>query len=392
MTRAILELQAGGARRRVDLAGYLDGDLEERAAADACSWIKSVRRAHVEGVPLRRRFSYRGDSLWWFAELYLHKQQVVLDVHRTIAALDALLGRERPAGFSVSEGSALVRLVAARFAAARGVQFSGSVGRRPALAALAAMDARGSWLQGAALASRVRRRLPPGGHRATVLAFVHRAFLRSDAEDGSAEQYIGPVLEKLHDRLPGDGLQCVSVGPAANFRARRWWHPVLRSTGAPAARPIEAFASFDALASSSRFWRARHILRRALWSSDELRSSAGYKAATAGRSYATSSRASRCCSGRGRRVPWTRRALRSTRSAVRRADLRGSGRLGPRHRARVAAPWHRHGRPAAWLHLQALAELPARAGRDVPRPGAPSDAGFPHPSVTLLFDGTRPGI
>ncbi len=277
---------------------------------------RALRRAHVEGVPLRRRFSYRGDSLWWFAELYLHKQQVVLDVHRTIAALDALLGREQPSGFSVSEGSALVRLVAARFAAARGVQFSGSVGRRPALAALAAMDARGSWLQGAALASRVRRRLPPGGHRATVLAFVHRAFLRSDAEDGSAEQYIGPVLESA------PCTACLETGSSASASGR----PRTSARGGGGTRCCAARARQPRAPSRhsrrSMPWRPR-AGSGARGTSCDVRSGAatnsgparGYKAATAGRSYATSSPASRCCSGRGRRVPWTRRALRSTRSA-----------------------------------------------------------------------------
>ncbi len=42
-----------------------------------------------------------------------------------------------------------------------------------------------------ALASRAPRPQTP----ATALAFVHRAFWRADAGDGSAEAYIGPVLD-----------------------------------------------------------------------------------------------------------------------------------------------------------------------------------------------------
>ena len=68
--------------------------------------------------------------------------------------------------------------------------------------------------------------------------------------------------------------------------------------------------------------------------------------------------------------PWSARAMDEAGAAldalgaVGRADLRRGGRLGPRDRARVPAPRHSDGRPAARLHLPPLAELPARAGRD----------------------------
>src|SRR4051794_30039353 len=104
MTRAILTLHVGPATRRVTLDTYLSGPDEEQAARSANAWIKSLRHLSVDGIPLRRRFTHREDSLWWFAELYLHKQQVVLQMFRTIAALDALLTRESPAAIEVTEG------------------------------------------------------------------------------------------------------------------------------------------------------------------------------------------------------------------------------------------------------------------------------------------------
>jgi hypothetical protein len=85
----------------VRLADYLDALAEECAAGSEIEWIKKLRQLDVTGQPLRRRFTLRGDSLWWFAELYLHKQQVVLNAHRTIAALDALVARERPKEMAV---------------------------------------------------------------------------------------------------------------------------------------------------------------------------------------------------------------------------------------------------------------------------------------------------
>ncbi len=104
-------LTIGGAHgtRRVRLADYLDPRAEESAIAAEYQWIKALRHLEVDGQPFRRRFTFRGDSLWWFAELYLHKQQVVLNIHRTMSALDALLTRERPVDITVVRGGPMVR-------------------------------------------------------------------------------------------------------------------------------------------------------------------------------------------------------------------------------------------------------------------------------------------
>ena len=92
----VLMLDSGTDGRRVSLGDYLDGASEEAAAAAAHARIKALRLVPVDGQPLRRRFCFREDSLWWFAELYLHKQLVVLNVHRIIAALERLIALEQP--------------------------------------------------------------------------------------------------------------------------------------------------------------------------------------------------------------------------------------------------------------------------------------------------------
>jgi hypothetical protein len=104
-----------------------------------------------------------------------------------------------------------------------------------------------------------------------VLAFVHRAFWRSDGGDGSAEAYIGPVLSALERRLGTGAIHYVSVGPASNFSARRWWHPLRRSPQSLVAAAIEAFAPADRLRGSDQVWRKRHANRAALWASADLR-------------------------------------------------------------------------------------------------------------------------
>ena len=59
----------------------------ERAEADANRWIKSLRHARVDGATFRDRFTHRGDSLWWFAEIYLHKRRIIVRALRALYAL-----------------------------------------------------------------------------------------------------------------------------------------------------------------------------------------------------------------------------------------------------------------------------------------------------------------
>ncbi len=265
-----LMIHGAGGPRRVQLADYLDGRAEEGAIASEHAWIKGLRQLNVDGVPLRRRFTYRGDSLWWFAELYLHKQQVVLDTYRTIAALEALIAREQPVLLRLVRGGRVIRTLAPQAARAHGIRYTG--GSVPAADGLRVMqlDVRARALMLAARASRVRGSKPPGHEPAQVAAFVHRAFWRSGAPEGSAESYIGPVLQALEARAPGQ-VRYVSVGPPENFRARRWWHAAVKKNDAGAAIPIELFAPLSKLHDSQRLWRERHSMVHALCDSEAVR-------------------------------------------------------------------------------------------------------------------------
>ncbi len=273
MTDAVFAIEREDGRHEVHLETYLDATSEEHATVDAITWIKGLRHARVEGVPLRHRFTFRDDSLWWFAELYLHKQQVILSLFRALTALESLVERERPRALHFVRGGAIVRGLAPQVAAARNIAYHGPRGFRGASTLrLAAMEARASGLNAAALASRLRARIAPlGGTGAAAVAFVHRAFWRADVGDGSAEAYIGPVLSALERRLGDAALAYVSVGPAANFRARRWWHPLRGGSSPGTSRPVEAYAPLTKLAASRAVWRERHRMRRALWTSDDLR-------------------------------------------------------------------------------------------------------------------------
>jgi hypothetical protein len=389
MTDAVFTALTAGGRQEVELGAYLDAQAVERATADALAWIKELREARVDGERLRQRFTFRGDSLWWFAELYLHKQQVIAGLFRTLTALEALLDSERPSELRFVRGGPLAQGLAPLMAAARNIRYSGpeGFGRSSALR-LAAMEARAAALNTAAIASRLRGRVVPAHEsRPQAVAFVHRAFWRGDSAEGSAEGYIGPVLAALERELDPGALAYVTVGPASNFRARRWWHPLRTETAGGTPSPIEAYAPLPRLAASRHLWRDRHRMRRALWKSADLRERSILR---------------RCdCWPVIREEmagiallqwPWSARAMDEAAAAldaleprvvVTYAEAGGWGRALVLESRRRGIPTiglqhgfiYRH-----WLnYLHEPDEMTADARQ-------PSDAGFPRPTLTLLFD------
>src|SRR5438067_7257288 len=147
----VLRIDSGTGPRDVELFAYLDPDQEEQAHEDSYAWIKALRHMRVDSVPLRSRFTCRGDSLWWFAELYLHKEQVVLGLMRTIAAFDALVARERPVSVAVASEDRSSLL--AELCRARQIRFTGPA-RNRTHRSFARLDARAAALTPAAFLSR----------------------------------------------------------------------------------------------------------------------------------------------------------------------------------------------------------------------------------------------
>jgi len=387
----ILIVNTGDGERRVGLWSYLDAEAAERAERDANAWIKSLRLLPVDGVPLRDRFLFRGDSLWWFAELYLHKRRVVVTILRTIYALEALAGRERPLTLAVAAGDAAIAHLARQFALRRQIAWRGRT-RPPRLDWLRRIEP--AWRGAQYWAGAAVARLKPGprAHRpaapTTVAAFVHSAFWRPSTDD---ESYIGPVLREVLQRLGGRGLTLVGIGTRRTFgqrslaaRCRDWYGKSARSGPfSPASR----YATRQALAPSKRVWRDRNAHRRSLHGSESLRAACVFKGCDAwpllrdeftGVSHL--------------QFPWSARtmdeigaaldALRP-RVAITYAEAGGSGRalvLEARRRGiKVAGLQHgfiyRH-----WMNY--LHEPDEMA----PSRGNPSDRGFPLPTLTLVYD------
>lgn len=380
---ATVDIVTSAGARRAKLWDYMDADREETAATEANAWIKALRHATIDGVPFRQRFTYRGDSLWWFAELYLHKERAILTAFRAAHAAEALIERERPTLIRLIAGGDTVRLVLPQVSAALQVRYEGPGRRRGARLRLYAMDLRSAALAAAAAGS-ARPRQPPQRPPATLAAFVHRAFWRTDSDDGSAESYIGPVLHAIETKLPREAVAYVGVGPGTNFGARRWWRP---APSAERIARIESLAPRRALTGSWRVWRSRHASRRAMLRSDAIRRAAiirGCDCWPIVREAVTGIALLQ--------FPWSARALDEAAAAldalrpsvaVTYAEAGGWGRaiaLEARRRG-IALVGLQHGFIYRhWLNYRhepdEMAPLDANA----------RDTGFPRPSLTLVFD------
>jgi hypothetical protein len=236
-----LAIERAGRLETIDLDDYGAGAIADEAAGRANAWIKSLRRVDVAGRPLRDRFHYRGDSLWWFAELFLHKEGVVDALWRTALTLDAVCEVEAPTRVGIIDGGPALRCLLPQVAARLdlGLLPGTDIGRAAAASRDTTTGVKSRLLTWAAEARRAlparRPTLATGG----TLAFVHSAFWR----DATGEEgYIAPVL----DALAATGaapIQLVGVGPRRNFQARRWWHPLMpgwrqpRGDGAPCGGP-----------------------------------------------------------------------------------------------------------------------------------------------------------
>jgi hypothetical protein len=388
MIEDVLFVARATGSERVRLDEYLDPAAEQRALTAEYEWIKQLRHLEVDGQSLRRRFTLRGDSLWWFTELYLHKQRTMLNVFRTIAALQAMHAREQPRHVRIEQGGAILRTLARQFGPTMGVRYEGIGGLEPEPVRAMRLNVRARALTLSARLSRLRGAAVPIPSRpVTVAAFVHRAFWRASATEGSAESYIGPVLGELEGRIP-DRIRYVGVGPSENFRARRWWHAVMKPAVAEGAVvPIELFAPLSKLGDAHGLWRDRHRLRRALVNSAQIRQHAiieGYDCWPLVREELTGIAFLQW--------PWSARAMDEAGAAldalrpevvVTYAEAGGWGRalMLEARRRRIPTVGLQHGFIYhSWLnYLHEDDEMRPDAGN-------PSDAGFPVPGRTFVFD------
>ncbi len=384
-----IAVERAGRLETIDLDEYGEGAIADEAAGRANAWIKSLRHVEVRGRALRDRFHYRGDSLWWFAELFLHKEGVIDALWRTALTLDAALEVEDPSRVGLIDGGPALRVLLPQAAARLGIDLlpGAGNGRPPNAPRDRETGIKSRLLTWAAEARRALPARRPSLATGGTLAFVHSAFWR----DAAGEGYIGPVLEAL-GATSAAPVQLVGVGPRRNFQARRWWHPLLPGWRTPrgdgAVVPVEALASFSALSGSRAVWQARHEVARALTGSDAMRGAAriaGYDA------WAVVSAELRGIATL--QFPWSARAMDEAGAAMERARPRlvvtyaeagGWGRA-------IMLEARRRGIPSAgiqhgFIYRRWLNYLHER-DEMAPSPAMPQDAGFPRPDMTLVFDG-----
>lgn len=384
---AILLVHTARGSRRVALTEFLGAERAEQAEFDANNWIKALRHAQVGGESLRDRFTHRGDSLWWFGELYFHKTRVINTIFRTMHALDALVAAEQPQRLAVVRGSPEVRFLARQVATRAGVVWAGG-GRpwSPAPAAHLGVVLRAHAFEiGAAIA---RRRTAPqsASPGVRVAGFVHAAFWRGDEE-----QYIGPILRRLSGSGPAGSLALVGVGPGTTYRARSWRNRVQSLAGggleSASFAPIDAFGSASDLAPSRGVWKQRAGILREMLNSPDLR-----RAAVIGGCDAWPLVAPVLAGVAYLQFPWSAYvmdqlgasldALRP-RVALTYAEAGGWGRalVLEARRRRIPTIGLQHG--FIYRHwLNYLHEPDEMA----PSAHNPADQGFPHPTLTLLYD------
>jgi hypothetical protein len=392
-TEARLSVTKAGRSTVVRLFDYLTPLLAEDTERLANAWIKSLRTAAIDGQPFRDRVTYHGDSLWWFAEIYLHKRRTINGVFGVIHALEALIQSEAPDRLAIVSGNQTLSVVAPQVAARRGVAFdAGATAARPGLRALGAGLLPALYAFGPLLKRLRRSRHAPvrdDAFRADVVVFVHSAFWNPASGD---DTYVGPLVKALRADF-GDRLRMVSLGPPTAFRARTWrtrlgeWRGGAASgPGEAAAAPaIETLSSLRALSGSRRIWRDRQSMAALLLSSEDLARACRHD----GIDFAPLLRED--FTGIATlQFPWSARAMDEAGAAldlirprvlVTYAEAGGWGRalvLEARRRG-IASVGLQHGFISRhWLNY--LHEP------DEAMPSPAGEAGYPFPTLTLLYD------
>jgi hypothetical protein len=372
--------------RDVGLWDYLTPGYADQSEQEANAWIKALRSVEVDGRPLRDRFTYRGDSLWWFAEIYLHKTRGIADCFRTIYALDILMASERLASVRLTSRSAPTAWITQQLVKSHELKYEGPR-RIPYRFWQEARSIRlraqyfhlTDFLRGKGDAP------ASSGSPADVACFIHSAFWRNDED-----VYVGPVLNEL-SKLVGDRLKVVGVGPGTQFRGRGWRQRAddFRQTTSDEDRiiRIDRLAGRGAITPSLSIWRERKTVERTLLSS------AAINAASTVRDCNIRPIVENQLRGVAHlQFPWSARAIDEAgaaldalkpRVAVTYAEAGGWGRaliLAARRRGiPVVALQHgfiyRH-----WLNYQHEPDEMS------PSAGNSDDGGFPLPTVTLVHD------
>jgi hypothetical protein len=218
---------AGASARTV--AEFLGPAAAEEVDAAALRWTKDWgRRPLLDGRSFRDLYAWKGVSLWWFAELYLHHSTEATRLVRVIEVAHRLLEAEGPDEVEAHGLPEDEALLVARTCLRRGVLFHDGRGRGTRKRRVSEVRRRARWNEIKAWATAAKAALsgpPPAPEpgKPVALFLSHAAFWRErPGEQGDTAAY-----EHYFDRIiPGldqDGAlrpHVVAVGPRAAFRRR----------------------------------------------------------------------------------------------------------------------------------------------------------------------------
>jgi hypothetical protein len=213
------------------VAQVLGAQAAEDVDTAAVRWTKEWgRRPLADGRSFRDLYAWKGVSLWWFAELFLHHSTEATRFVRVIEVAHRLIDAEAPdeieAHGLLQDEAALVE----RTCLVRGVLFQPGRIRAAKRTTVAAVRQRARWNEVKARATAAKAALsgpppapPPGAPVALFLS--HAAFWRErPGAIGEPPAVYEHYFDRLIPTLAAEGALrpfVVAVGPRAAFRRRR---------------------------------------------------------------------------------------------------------------------------------------------------------------------------
>lgn len=223
-------LRAGGAPFRT-VAQVLGPGAADEVDTAAVRWTKDWgRRPLLEGRSFRDLYAWKGVSLWWFAELFLHHSTEATRFVRVIEVAHRLLDAEAPDEVEVHGLPEDEALLVERTCLARGILCHRRRVRRVLSRRVAEVRQRARWNEVKAWATAAKAAVggPPPAPTAgapVALFLSHAAFWRERAgEHGDMAGAYEHYFDRLIPAVGEDGALrpfVVAVGPRAAFRRRR---------------------------------------------------------------------------------------------------------------------------------------------------------------------------
>ena len=222
----------GEAPRAVQWEDYLSSEEADAVEEAAMAWTKAWGTRPVrDGRSVCDLLTWKGVSLWWFAELYLFHSTDAPRWVRTIEAFHRILEAERPTEVEADGLPAEEALLLERTCAALGVLFHGRR-RPPGHLALRTrqVSLRARWNDVKAFLTALKAALagapapPADAARRPVLFLSHAAFWRrrkgAQAEEAEAYEHYFDALIPGVARHPALRPVVLAVGPPDAFRRR----------------------------------------------------------------------------------------------------------------------------------------------------------------------------